>query len=121
MEMYRGLAELLEAGQEAGEIRSDANRMEAAELLVAAWLHVTQNWLTGWWQGYRGFDGVRYSEPTAGAGSPALGQWSSRRVCNRGGRRFKGPRGDAGRPYQRPFALGSALRQARYVPMPKMK
>jgi AcrR family transcriptional regulator len=50
-EMYRLLSALFEHGQRRGEIRSDADPMQLAELLIATYHLTTSNWLIGWWRG----------------------------------------------------------------------
>jgi AcrR family transcriptional regulator len=50
-EMYRLLARLFEVGRERGEIRSDVEAMQLAEILIATYHLTTINWLIRWWGG----------------------------------------------------------------------
>jgi AcrR family transcriptional regulator len=53
-EMYRLLSSLFERGQRRQEIRTDADTMQLAEMLIATYHLTTINWLIRWWGGRQG-------------------------------------------------------------------
>jgi AcrR family transcriptional regulator len=53
-EMYRLLSGLFERGQRRQEIRTDADPMQLAEMLIATYHLTTINWLIRWWGGRQG-------------------------------------------------------------------
>jgi AcrR family transcriptional regulator len=46
---YDLLAQLLRQGQRGGEIRSDVDPLQLAEILTATYMLTIANWLLGWW------------------------------------------------------------------------
>ena len=54
LEMYDAFARLLDLGKKQGVIREDVDSLAAAEVLIATWMFVAQNWLVGWWKSKRG-------------------------------------------------------------------
>ncbi|MCG8588891.1 MAG: TetR/AcrR family transcriptional regulator [Proteobacteria bacterium] len=54
LEMYDAFARLLDLGKKQGVIRGDVDSLAAAEVLIATWMFVAQNWLVGWWKSKRG-------------------------------------------------------------------
>ena len=55
-EMYRLLSSLFQRGQERQEIRTDADTMQLAEILIATYHLTTINWLIRWWGGGQGLE-----------------------------------------------------------------
>lgn len=53
-EMYRLLSSTFERGQRRGQIRTDADPMQLAEMLIATYHLTTINWLIRWWGGRQG-------------------------------------------------------------------
>jgi AcrR family transcriptional regulator len=47
---YAQLADLIAAGQQRGEIRTDVDAVQLAEVLTGVFQLTTTNWLTGWWE-----------------------------------------------------------------------
>jgi len=47
---YAQLADLFATGQQRGEIRSDIEPVQLAEVLTGVFQLTTTNWLTGWWE-----------------------------------------------------------------------